>query len=298
MLYDVSLAIDYAYSATANRSRTLLHLSPPDIPGVQTVLSADLRLDPQPDDLVEGADFFGNGTVQAAWHGPIDQLSVTMKARIERQARPQASPRPTRLADMAGSLAEQRDLGPRSPLHFLAPSALIPALPEVTAFARSCIRPGMSSWDVVVAVGAALHAEMRFDATATSVDTPPGQAFAQRQGVCQDFAQIMIAGLRGLGIPAGYVSGFLRTDPPPGQPRLEGADAMHAWVRAWTGPESGWMGFDPTNDQADGLDYLDIAFGRDYLDVAPVRGAIRSAGGQLSAHRVDVVPVPARQDQP
>ena len=88
---------------------------------------------------------------------------------------------------------------------------------------------------------------MRYDPDATEVDTPLAEAFAARHGVCQDFSHIMIAGLRSLGIPAGYVSGFLRTMPPPGKPRLEGADAMHAWVRAWCGAEAGWIEYDPTN---------------------------------------------------
>ena len=91
---------------------------------------------------------------------------------------------------------------------------------------------------------------MNFDPEATTVDTPPAEAFARRHGVCQDFAQVMIACLRGVGVPAGYVSGFLRTDPPPGQPRLEGADAMHAWVRAWCGWQAGWIEYDPTNADA------------------------------------------------
>lgn len=298
MLYDVSLAIEYAYSAPANRSRTLLHLSPPDLPGLQKAISTSLHLDPAPDEHSEGHDFFGNRIAQAAWHGPIAHLSVTLNARIWRLDPPRDGARALRLSQMPAALAAVRDLGPRSPLHFLTPSAAIPAIPDVTAYATRLVRPGMTAWQAVRALGHALHRDMRFDANATAVDTPPAEAFAQRHGVCQDFAQVMIAGLRGLGIPAGYVSGFLRTDPPPGQPRLEGADAMHAWISAWTGPDSGWMGFDPTNDQPDGLDYLQVAFGRDYLDVAPVRGAIRSAGGQISAHRVDVVPVSGAAGMP
>ncbi|WP_286789655.1 transglutaminase-like domain-containing protein, partial [Thioclava sp. UBA3469] len=107
----------------------------------------------------------------------------------------------------------------------------------------------------------------------------------------QDFSHIMISCLRGVGIPAGYVSGFLRTYPPPGQPRLEGADAMHAWVRAWAGAETGWVEFDPTNNQYAGEDYITVGYGRDYDDVPPLRGAMRGAGGQQSAQAVDVIPL-------
>ena len=123
------------------------------------------------------------------------------------------------------------------------------------------------------------------------VDTPLEEAFSLRRGVCQDFTHIQICALRSLGIPAGYVSGFLRTFPPPGQPRLEGADAMHAWVRAWVGKQVGWIEFDPTNDQFAGTDYIIIGHGRDYGDVAPVKGAVRSAGGHRTQQAVDVIPL-------
>ena len=139
--------------------------------------------------------------------------------------------------------------------------------------------------------GRALNAEMTFDAEATDVDTSPREAFAQRRGVCQDFTHVMIAALRGIGIPAGYASGFLRTFAPPGKPRLEGADAMHAWVQAWVGQDMGWVEFDPTNNQPAGVDYITIGYGRDYSDVAPVRGALRSAGGHESKQAVDVIPL-------
>ena len=102
---------------------------------------------------------------------------------------------------------------------------------------------------------------------------------------------MMIACLRGIGVPAGYVSGFLRTNPPPGQPRLEGADAMHAWVRAWCGWETGWIEFDPTNAVVAGTDHILVARGRDYGDVAPVKGVLRIAGAQKTEHAVDVIPV-------
>jgi transglutaminase-like putative cysteine protease len=134
---------------------------------------------------------------------------------------------------------------------------------------------------------------MRFDAAATTVETPATEAFAARHGVCQDFTHIMIIALRSLGIPAGYVSGYLRTLPPPGQERLEGADAMHAWVSAWCGPGVGWVEYDPTNAVFAGTDHIVVAYGRDYADVAPVRGAMRTAGGQTSSQSVDVAPVGA-----
>jgi transglutaminase-like putative cysteine protease len=132
---------------------------------------------------------------------------------------------------------------------------------------------------------------MTFDADATHVDTPVAEAFAARRGVCQDYAQIMLAGLRGLGVPAAYVSGFLRTVPPPGRPRLVGADAMHAWVRVWTGRDSGWMDYDPTNACTVGADHVEVGAGRDYADCAPVTGVLRLDGSQSTGHSVDMEPV-------
>ena len=102
---------------------------------------------------------------------------------------------------------------------------------------------------------------------------------------------MMIAGLRGLGIPAGYVSGFLRTIPPPGKERLEGADAMHAWVRVWCGREAGWQEFDPTNDMRAGNDHIVVGYGRDYSDVAPIVGVLKTTGGQKGKQAVDVIPI-------
>ena len=124
-------------------------------------------------------------------------------------------------------------------------------------------------------LGEALHGVMTFDATATTVDTNPVDAFKLRRGVCQDYSHIMILALRSLGIPAGYVSGYLRTIPPKGAPRLEGADAMHAWVKAWCGAVVG-------------TDHIVVGYGRDYADVSPDIGHLRSAGNQTTAQSVDV----------
>ena len=134
-----------------------------------------------------------------------------------------------------------------------------------------------------------MHSDMKFDAKATDVDTPIADAFANRHGVCQDFSQIMICALRSIGVPAGYVSGFLRTIPPEGKPRLQGADAMHAWVRVRCGGKGGWAEYDPTNAIFAGADHVVIARGRDYSDVAPVKGILRTSGKQSSKHAVDMV---------
>src|SRR5262249_57426159 len=125
--------------------------------------------------------------------------------------------------------------------------------------------------------------------TAPAIPTPVPEAFAARRGVCQDFAHIMIAGLRGLGLPAGYVSGYIRTIPPPGKPRLQGADATHAWVSAWCGEEIGWLGLDPTNAIDVGNDHIRVATGRDFSDVSPIYGVFVGSGAQALDVKVDVI---------
>lgn len=291
MLYDVRLAIRYRYPAPSVHARSLLRLMPATIDGRQRVLSRLLRADPAPAEKREAVDFFGTAMTSLVWALPVEDFTVTMTARVDRAAAAEELDLSAPLADLGREIAEAQDIGPASPHHFTAASRRAPITPGLTAFARDHLRPGMSALEAVTAVGRALHHEMTFDAEATTVDTPAESAFAARRGVCQDFSHILIAGLRGIGIPAGYVSGFLRTSPPPGRPRLEGADAMHAWVRAWVGARMGWCDFDPTNDCPGGVDHITVGYGRDYDDVPPVRGALRGFGAQESEHSVDVVPL-------
>jgi transglutaminase-like putative cysteine protease len=294
MRYDITLSMGYDYGATADHVRTLVRLLPSDIPGRQIVTARLLEITPRPQERHESTDFFGNVMTHVAFHTPIDAISLTLTARVERLSAPGSLDLSPRLAEIGAQIAARADLGPASPLHFLAASPRIAPDPAITAFARAAAAGdgggARTTRQAVAALGAALHAEMRFDAGATDVDTAPAEAFAARHGVCQDFSHVMIAALRALGVPAGYVSGFLRTRPPPGQPRLEGADAMHAWVRAWCGGDVGWVEYDPTNACFVGRDHISVAQGRDYADVAPVKGALRTVGQQQSHHSVDVVP--------
>jgi transglutaminase-like putative cysteine protease len=293
MRYDIGMTIAYEYDQPAVAGRHILRLLPADLPGVQRRITGALSIAPEPSERRALVDFFGNAGVEVAFRRAHDEILFRVAARVERIAEPPGldiSPALDRLAD---EIADYRGLDPDAPHHFLGPSPRTAPAPEMTAYARAQLVPGMTTADAVRAVGLALHRDMRFDPDATTVDTPPAEAFARRHGVCQDFAQVMVACLRGVGIPAGYVSGFLRTDPPPGQPRLEGADAMHAWVRAWCGREAGWIEYDPTNALLAGVDHILVARGRDYGDVAPVKGVLRIAGEQKSEQAVDVVPVSA-----
>ena len=168
-----------------------------------------------------------------------------------------------------------------------------PLAPQSAAIARWAA-PHLPEGAGVLAAGEALmraiHEAFTYDGKATEADTTPDEAFAQKRGVCQDFAHVMIVAARAHGIPAAYVSGYLRTLPPPGKARLVGADATHAWVNLWCGPALGWIGFDPTNACLARTDHIFTAMGRDYADVAPIDGVFRGGGSQAMTVAVDVAP--------
>lgn len=289
MLYDIRLRMDYGFEQPTGGGRHQLRLLPAEIPGVQRLISSRISVRPQPVERSVFTDFFGNQVTDVAIPAGQDEIGFIASARVERLAQPAEADLSPHLSALAAELAGCRDLGPESPHHFLGRSPRIRPLHEVTRYAAEAVAGARTARDAVEAFGLALHRDMAFDPEATTVDTPPEEAFAARSGVCQDFAQVMIAGLRGLGVPAGYVSGYLRTMPPPGKARLEGADAMHAWVRAWCGPSAGWIEYDPTNAMVAGLDHVVVAHGRDYGDAAPVAGILRLAGEQTSHQAVDVV---------
>jgi transglutaminase-like putative cysteine protease len=294
MIYDTILRISYIYAGTASGGRHLARLLPLDLPAEQRLILGHLDITPEPAERLDRIDFFGNNAVEFAFRSPHKDIVLRVHARVDRLATGALPARSCRLPDLPRDVDACRDLGATSPLHYIAPSARVPLLDATTAYARAQLAPDMTTLDAVIAIGTALHRDMRFDPKATTVETPMAEAFANKHGVCQDFSHVMIACLRGLGIPSGYVSGFLRTQPPPGQARLEGADAMHAWVRAWCGTQAGWVEFDPTNAVTAGQNHIVVARGRDYHDVSPVKGILRAAGGQRSEQAVDVIPLTER----
>jgi transglutaminase-like putative cysteine protease len=289
-IFDITLAIHYRYQSAARSARTLLRMQPLHRPG-QRLISGLLEIDPPPATRRDWTDFFGNAVCELAHDAPTDRLSFRYSGRVERQPPAGVLDLSCPLFDLPRELAGVADLGPQAPHHFTGASERVAPWPEIAAFARAVTSPAMSVLTALEAVSRQMHAEFDFDPGATDVRTDPAEAFRNRRGVCQDISHVTIAALRALGIPAGYVSGFLRTVPPEGQPRLEGADAMHAWVMAWCGQELGWVQIDPTNAMHAGADHVTVALGRDYADVAPVRGALTSSGAHSTEHRVDVVPV-------
>lgn len=288
MKYSIRLTIAHFYERPAASSRHVIRVLPRTLPGRQKLTTHLVEIFPEPESLTEAFDFFGNATHACAHRDHHAEMSIRLSCHVEMNAAlpwQDLSPAVGQLRALCDALT---DLGPASPLHFLGPSPRLPANNAINDFARDLYDARASASENVIRIGRALHDAMTFDATATTVDTDAADAFRLRRGVCQDFTHIMILGLRSLGIPSGYVSGYLRTLPPSGGVRLEGADAMHAWVRAWCGPEQGWIEYDPTNATLVGTDHIVAGYGRDYSDVAPVRGHLRSSGGQKNTQAVDV----------
>ncbi len=162
---------------------------------------------------------------------------------------------------------------------------------EIAAWAAPHLAPDASVIAAASSLMHAVHDEFTYDSKATKADTPPLEAFRAKRGVCQDFAHVMIIALRHAGIPAAYVSGYLRTNPPPGKARLVGADATHAWANVWCGAGLGWVGFDPTNAMLAGNDHIFTAMGRDFSDVSPLDGVFIGGGGQRMKVSVEVTPL-------
>ena len=257
----------------------------------QRVTAAALDIEPAPVRRREGRDFFENRTTTIEIDAPHNTLVVKLAARITVE--------PVAPADFDATAPWEQvrdetiasdDLGPRSPVHFIYPSRLISLDPEIRDYVGESFPPGRPILAGAVEVMKRIKADFTYELGATTVTTAPSMSFALRRGVCQDFAHIMISGLRGLGLPAAYVSGYLRTVPRSGAARLEGADAMHAWVMVWCG-SAGWWGLDPTNALIASDDHVVLAIGRDYADAAPIGGVMLGSGQQRLNTAVDVIPV-------
>jgi len=288
--YDLKLTLHYDYDRPAGDGRHQVRVMPATLPGIQRVVAASLAFDPQPSERSDFSDFFGTSVTSIFFREAHEELEIRMNARVT-VARPEPG------LDVSPDLPLLREevrlflsLAPDSPQHFLASGEFAGIDPDITAYAAHSAGKG-SVVAVAMDLCLRIHADFVYDGDATTVATKAKDAFVLRRGVCQDFSHVMIAGLRGLGIPAGYVSGFLRTIPPPGKERLEGADAMHAWVRVWCGREAGWQEFDPTNAMRASNDHIVVGYGRDYSDVAPIVGVLKTNGSQAGEQSVDVVPV-------
>jgi transglutaminase-like putative cysteine protease len=290
MIYDVRQTTTYAYASPAAYAQHILRLVP-IARERQRVTAAALDIEPVPVRRREGRDFFENRTTTIEIDAPHNTLVVKLAARItvEPVAGTDFDATPA-WESVRGMTIESHDLGPQSPVHFIYPSRLISLDPEIRDYVGESFSPERPILAGAVEVMKRIKADFTYELGATTVTTAPSMSFALRRGVCQDFAHIMISGLRGLGLPAGYVSGYLRTVPRSGAARLEGADAMHAWVMVWCG-SAGWWGLDPTNALIASDDHVVLAIGRDYADAAPIGGVMLGSGAQRLNTAVDVIPL-------
>jgi transglutaminase-like putative cysteine protease len=306
MLLHVTHETRYEYAPPVETAQHLAHLKPLATDS-QRLVSHKLAIDPPPAQRSELPDLYGNTRAFFALEATHDRLVVTAESVVETFT-PVLSPAIAR--ELPWEAVRERfrfrkDATFDAASEFVFPSPYVPRHDDFTAYARASFEPGRPTFDVAMDLTERMYRDFDYDADSTEINTPAVEALAQRKGVCQDFAHIMIACFRTMGLPARYVSGYLLTQPPPGQPRLVGADASHAWVSVYLpgesdgdgnadgdGPESagGWADFDPTNGRQPGEDYVTLAIGRDYSDVSPMRGVLH--GGARHTLRVGVTVQP------
>jgi transglutaminase-like putative cysteine protease len=291
VIYDIRHVTTYAYESPVSFARCSLRLEPKSGSG-QELISHTVEIKPSPRERSTRTDFFGIKTENIVIDTAHRSLRIDARSRVDvtrvALARDLKSPDWERVRESAYAADS---LQASSPVGYMFATLLVPILPPVTDYAAASFAGGRGMIACASDLMRRINNDFAYDSKATEISTPLADVFKKRRGVCQDFAHIMISGLRGLGLPAAYVSGYLRTNPPPGKPRLQGADATHAWVSVWCGEDIGWIGLDPTNDLMVGSDHVVLAVGRDYTDVSPVDGVIVGSRKQKLTVEVDVVPV-------
>lgn len=278
----------YEYADDVPVSHHICHLSARPHP-LQRPRRGVLTVQPGPAVRADHTDYFGNPVTYIALQEPHRQLVVTAESEIEVHAAPvdPAGPSPAWESLRDAMRAEVTSPGTPDVLQFAFDSALVRCSGDLADYARPSFPADRPVAEAAVDLMTRIHADFAFDPTATTVATPLAEVLARRRGVCQDFAHLIVGALRSLGLPARYVSGYLRTLPPPGKPRLVGADASHAWGAVWCGGER-WLDLCPTNGRVVDQDFITVAWGRDYDDVSPIRGVMHGGASHWMSVEVDV----------
>ena len=290
MRYRITHRTSYRHSDTVPLCQNALWLTPRS-DGRQRRETHRLDITPEPTTRGGRTDYFGNEVTYFSIDAGYRSLEIAAISEVRVDARP-----PDRLPDspvwdrLAATLGDDLSRPGISACQFRHDSPGATASEELTEYARGSFPRGRPVAEAARDLTARVRRDFVYDPDATTVGTGVEQAFSLKRGVCQDFAQVEVACLRSLGLAARYVSGYLRTIPPPGAQRLIGADASHAWVGVYCGP-AGWIDFDPTNDALCGPDHVTIAWGRDYGDVTPVRGLFVGGGRHQMEVTVDVAPI-------
>lgn len=273
----------YAYAEAVDLATHMLHLTPRAGPR-QRVLAAEIICEPAPAARTEARDHFGNAVTWLFLERPHTRLDVVLNALVEIAPAPAPSEAGMPWEEVAAA-------APWDAAEFAFDSALAPASDAARAYAAESFAPGRDAFAAARELTARIRREFAFRPGVTSVSTPVTQVLLQKAGVCQDFSHVMIASLRAHGVPASYVSGYIRTRPRPGEEKRRGSDVSHAWVAAWLGPSLGWVEFDPTNDLVVSDEHVVLGHGRDYADVSPVRGVLLGGGRHAVTVGVDLEPV-------
>jgi transglutaminase-like putative cysteine protease len=301
MLLHVVHETRYRYAPAVENAHHVVHLKPANRNG-QSLLNHALRVDPAPAQLCETVDVYGNTRNYFSLQTAHDSLTVVADSLVSTSA---LNPLQSEAALAASGPASQPWEQVReqfryragaaydSASEFLFASPYVPRDEAFVEFARPSFLPGRPLHEAARDLMERIHHTMTYESASTEVTTPALEALRQGKGVCQDFAHIMVACCRAMGLPARYVSGYLLTSPPPGQPRLVGSDASHAWASVYCPGLGAWLDFDPTNNRAPGEDYVTLATGRDFLDVSPMRGVIRGGAQHILDVAVTVEPLPA-----
>jgi transglutaminase-like putative cysteine protease len=280
----------YDYASAVTTSQHVAYLRPRERAG-QELRGCQLVVDPEPARLDRRLDYFGNPVDQFTILRPHTELHVRGESLVAVTGPPavaaEASPA---WEDVQGALRYRKDAPVAEGTQHAFTSPYVTWDDELRDFARPSFPGGRPLLEAAIDLMHRIHTEFRFVAGSTTITTPVRKVLAERRGVCQDFAHLLIAGLRSLGLAARYVSGYLLTDPPPGQPRLVGADASHAWVSVHC-PRFGWVDLDPTNDVIPSERHVTLAWGRDFGDVSPLRGVILGGADHTLSVGVSVIPL-------
>lgn len=296
--YRIIHKTEYCYDSPVSLAQQLAHLWPRDC-AWQHCSERVLEIDPPPTFRRDEQDVFGNPLTRLAFERPHEQLQVIARLSVEVSTRPALAlvTSPAWEINSAALTYSGKPLLPEllEACRFRFESPYVRLKRNFVEFSDSCFPVGRPMLEGAHALMNKIFTEFTFDAEATQVATPLVEVLENRRGVCQDFAHLMLACLRSRGLAARYVSGYLLTQPPPGQPRLIGADASHAWVSVFC-LTHGWVDFDPTNNIQPGLEHISLAWGRDFSDVSPLRGVILGGGVHDPDVQVTVMPVDDEQD--
>jgi transglutaminase-like putative cysteine protease len=288
--YRVTHRTNYCYGAPVASGQTIAHLLVRETPH-QHVLSANVEVVPVPDHRHTHIDGFGNLVSYLALQQPHERLSVTATSDVD-VVTPAGPPVSPVWSDVPGLLAADTTSDGLLARQCALDSPLVVADDALAEYARPSFPAGCPLHEGVAGLAHRIFTDFAFEPGFTDVTTPPMEVLDHRRGVCQDFAHLAIGCLRSLGLPARYMSGYIETEPPPGEAKLVGADASHAWFSVYV-PGYGWLDADPTNDQVPPHRHITVAWGRDYADVTPVRGVVFGpAVDQTLDVAVDVVRLP------